>query len=180
MNLLQDDHLTNEEKNLIAMAAAMGAGCRTCADKLHGIALSLQIPERDMLSAFHLGLTSKSEAVKTMTTKISSLIGNHQETTPSVSEDGLKKIASLARIASFVAANSAPDVLLEIQKAEAYGLTLDQIQLCINLGKMVRKNAMAFSDQEISDKVNGLKTGSEQRCCPLAPASEGASACSCT
>jgi|WetSurMetagenome_2_1015567.scaffolds.fasta_scaffold1591233_1 hypothetical protein len=44
MNSKQEDHLTNEEKNLIAM----GAGCRTCADKFHGIALSLKIPEKEM------------------------------------------------------------------------------------------------------------------------------------
>ncbi|MCG6533163.1 MAG: hypothetical protein L7F78_00435 [Syntrophales bacterium LBB04] len=180
MNPLQEDHLTNEEKNLIAMGAAMGAGCRTCADKLHGVALSLKIPEEEMLKAFHLGLIAKSEAVKTMTTKIATLIGDHQETNPSVSEGGMKKLTSLARIASFVAANSAPDVLSEIQKAEANGITPDQIKMCINLGKMVRKNAMAFSDQEISDKVNGFRTGPEEMCCPLSPASENASACSCT
>ncbi|MBA4392296.1 MAG: hypothetical protein C0407_01970 [Desulfobacca sp.] len=180
MNSNTNDPLTNEEKNLIAMGAAMGAGCRTCADKLHQIALSLKIPEGAILKAFHLGLTAKDEAVKTMTNKVSTLLGDHQERYRSVSEGGLKKLDILVRIASFVAANSAPDVLSEIQKAEADGLTPDQIKRCINLGKMVRKNAMAFSDQEISDNVNGLKTEAEEMCCPLSPAPEKASACSCT
>ncbi len=51
MNIEQDDRLTNEEKNLVAMGAAMGAGCRTCADKLYALALSLNIPEAMMVTA---------------------------------------------------------------------------------------------------------------------------------
>lgn len=180
MNRNQEDHLTNEEKTFIAMGAAMGAGCRTCADKLHAIGQSLNIPEGEMFQAFNLGLTAKAEAVKTMSAKISSLLGNRQENKTSINEGCLKSVATLARIASFVAANSAPDVVSEIAKAEANEITSEQIKMCINLGKMVRKNAMAFSDQEISDKVNGLKAEAEEMCCPVSPVPEKASACSCS
>lgn len=180
MSKNQEDQLTNAEKNFIAMGAAMGAGCRTCADKLHAIAQSLNIPEGEMFQAFHVGLTAKAEAVKTMNAKISTLLRNGQGNKPSVNEGGLKSVAALARIASFVAANSAPDVLSEIARAEANGIHSEQIKLCINLGKMVRKNAMAFSDQEIANKVKGLQPGPEEMCCPVSPGSVSAPGCSCT
>ena len=38
--------LSDGEKSLIAMGAAMGAGCRTCADKLHRIALDQNLSGR--------------------------------------------------------------------------------------------------------------------------------------
>jgi hypothetical protein len=180
MNLKEEQHLSNELKNLIAMGAAMGAGCRTCADKLHGIAHSLNIPEGEMLKAFNLGLSAKAQAVKTMNSKISTLMGNQREDKPLFGDGRLKSMPTLARIASFVAANSAPDALSEIEKAQAEGITADQIKLCINLGKMVRKNAMAFSDQEIADRINGVEGETEQVCCPVSPGSGSRASCSCT
>ena len=179
MNKNQEDHLTNQEKNLIAMGAAMGAGCRTCADKLYETALSLKIPENEMLKAFDLGLDAKAEAVKTMKAKISSLIGDDKVDNTMVTEKFTQKLASLIRIASSVAANSAPDVLSEIQKAERCGIKPDQMQMCISLAKMVRKNAGAFSDQEISDKVGSFESDMQELCCPISSNPKGASSCSC-
>lgn len=182
MNLKEEEHLSNELKNLIAMGAAMGAGCRTCADKLYGMAQSLNIPEGEMFRAFSLGLSAKAEAVKTMSSKISTLMGNGPEEQKSGFDGCLKSMAAMARIASFVAANSAPDALSEIEKAKAEGVTAAQIKMCINLGKMVRKNAMAFSDQEIADQVSGLQAEPEQVCCPASPSvgrSQSQAACSC-
>jgi len=179
MNNNQEDHLTNREKNLIAMGAAMGAGCRICADKLYKLALSLNIPENEMLKAFNLGLDAKADAVKTMKAKISSLIVNDKVDNTDVNEMITQKLASLVRIASFVTANSAPDVLSEIQKAERHGITPAQIQISISLAKMVRKNAGAFSDREVSDKTGGSALDTEEACCPISPNPKSTSSCSC-
>lgn len=172
MDKIQEDHLTNEEKNLVAMGAAMGAGCRICADKLHKLAVSLKIPEGEMAQAFRWGLDAKSEAVLTMETKISTLIGDDQEKQAGAFSGKAGGLASLVRIASFVAANSAPDALMEIKQARAQGMTPGRIRLCISLAKMVRKNAMAFSDQELSENVLDLEDGQVETC--YSPA------CSCT
>lgn len=175
----QEYHLTNQEKNLIAMSAAMGAGCRQCADKLYGVATSLKMPEKEMLRAFQLGLDAKAEAIGTMRMKISELMGNDKGIDARDPDVSSKKLAALARIASFVAANSAPDVVSEIQKAQEHDVTPHQIQMCISLAKMVRKNAGVFSDQEISDKMRSFESDGEEMCCPLSPGSKDSSACSC-
>jgi hypothetical protein len=179
MDKNQEQHLTNQEKNLIAMSAAMGAGCRQCADKLYGVAMSLTIPEKEMLRAFQWGLDAKAEAIGTMRMKISELLGNDTGIDARDPDVSSGKLAALARIASFVAANSAPDVASEIQKAKEHNLTPGQIQMCISLAKMVRRNAGIFSDQEISDKVGGFESAGEEMCCPLSPGAKDSPACSC-
>lgn len=179
MNSNQDDHLTDREKNLIAMGAAMGGGCRTCADKLHRLAVSLNIPEGEMAGAFHLGLEAKAEAVGTMEAKISSLLDDHGERKQAVSGEGPHALSPLVRIASFAAANSAPDLLSEVRKATAQGITSGRIRIAISLARMVRKNAMMFSDQEIFASGCGGPSEGEETCCPLPADAKNAPACSC-
>src|SRR5512133_1448976 len=101
MNSKQDDRVTDREKNLIAMGAAMGGGCRTCSDKLYQLAVSLNIPEGEMAAAFRLGLEAKAEAVRTMEAKISSLLDDRGEPKRAVSGEGLQALSPLVRIASF-------------------------------------------------------------------------------
>ena len=179
MNGNEENHLTDQEKNLIAMGAAMGGGCRTCADKLYKLALSLKIPKEEMAMAFDLGLAAKAEAVRTMEAKISSLVDGKAQNTRAVPEGGRQKLSSLVRIASFVAANSAPDVLTETEKAKAQGITAEQIQMSVSLAKMVRKNAMMFSDQEISASGCGCESDGEAMCCPLPADGKKAPVCAC-
>jgi|SRR5271157_1302115 len=179
MDKNQEYHLTNQENNLIAMSAAVGAGCRQCADKLYGVATSLKIPEKEMLKAFQWGLDAKAEAIGTMRIKISELMGDDKGINAQDPDVSSRKIAALARIASFVAANSAPDVASEIRKAQEHDITPGQIQMCISLGKMVRKNAGIFSDQEISDKVESFAFAGKETCCPLSSGAKDSSACSC-
>jgi hypothetical protein len=176
MNNFQDDHLTSEEKTLIAMGAAIGGGCRTCSEKLYAVATSQKIPPNDMLKAFLCGLDARTEAIKTMKTKISTLIGDDK----AIGTDGYpQKLATLTRIASFAAANSAPDVLAEATKARAQGATDEQLQICISLAKMIRKNAGAFSDQEISEKVTASAPCEKATCCSVPSDSKNAQPCSC-
>jgi hypothetical protein len=178
MNSERDDHLTDREKTLVAMGAAMGAGCRTCADKLYGIAVSLKIPETEMVMALNGGLEAKFQAVGTMEAKVCALVGGAGPKDPSVSE-GCGKLSSLVRIASFVAANSAPDALREIREARGQGIVPEQIGVAVSLAKMVRKNAILFSDQEISENALGLQFVGEEMCCPRPPDRRNTSACSC-
>ena len=169
METRQESQLSNQEKTLIGMGAAMGAGCRTCADKLYDAANSLNIPKTEMLKAFLLGLDAKAAAVKTMRDKISALMDGNAGDAVDFSEN----LASMIRMASFTAVNSAPDCLAEIRKAISKGITSEQIQLCIATAKMVRTHAMGFSDKEISDKVSGSETDLQGTCgCGCDPANK--------
>ncbi len=175
MDNIKDNQLSNQEKTLIAMGAAMGAGCRTCADKLYDVAKSLNIPQEEMLKAFLLGLDAKAAAVKTMQDKVSALMDGNAGNAKDFSEN----LASMIRMASFIAANSAPDFLAAINKPASKGITNEQVQLCIATAKMVRKNAMSFSDQEISNKFSCSEPDLQGICCPGSANTKETSTCSC-
>ncbi|HVO66445.1 MAG TPA: hypothetical protein VMT12_08190 [Syntrophales bacterium] len=179
MNKDGENHLTNEQKSLIAMGAAMGAGCRTCADKLYGVSVSLGIPEHEMFEAFQAGLDAKEQAVGTMKAKASGLVCGKKRDDASLTSNNKEMLLLLVRTASLIAANSAPDALLEMEKAQRGGATPDQLRACVSLAKMVRKNAETFSDHEIFDKIEGLKPDVEEMCCPLPAGSKSAPTCSC-
>jgi alkylhydroperoxidase/carboxymuconolactone decarboxylase family protein YurZ len=179
MVLKKDEHLTDSEKNIIAMGAAMGGGCRICAEKLHAIARTLEIPEEDMLKAFEAGLDAKVQAIKTMKEKVASLLGKEETSAAESNSKFSEKLDNLVRMASFAAANSAPDFISEMKKACKNGITPEQIKMCISLAKMVRKNAAGFSDQEIGETQGDDNTGKSAVCCPLSPKEDQTSGCSC-
>ncbi len=180
----QENQLSNPEKNLIAMGAAMGGGCRKCADKLYDLALGMKIPEQEVQRAFQWGLDAKDQTAGTLRAKVDELLGtcctgeSGQKTEASAGKTGpAEKLMPLVRIASFVAANSAPDAAKEIKRAKELGVTDDQVRACISIGKMVRKNAQSFSDDEIEENYVGDR-GIEEMCCPSS-GSAGSSGCSC-
>jgi hypothetical protein len=144
--------IKNSENTMIAMGAAMGGGCRKCAENLYRMALDQNISPEDMFTAFLRGLEAKVEAVNTMREKVRSLLGDRQFANDS-SSGKEQKLASLIRIAAFTAANSAPDVFKEIERAHDRGITERELKLCQSIARMVRDHAMKFSDQEIGEGV---------------------------
>jgi len=145
--------IKDSEKTMIAMGAAMGGGCRKCAENLHRMALDQNMSPKDILGAFLQGLEAKAEAVNTMREKVRSLLDDGQFASDSPSGKD-PKLASLIRIAAFTAANSAPDVFQEIERARGQGLTERELKLCQSIARMVRDHAMKFSDQEIGEGLS--------------------------
>lgn len=143
-----EKHMTSREKNLVAMGAAIGAGCRVCTDSLYESAVSMNLPQYDVMKSLFAALDSKMQSAKTMKDKISELI-NSDKSDSRKNTPISAMLISLVKIASLTAANSAPDVILEIDRARAKGATHDQIQICVALGRMVRKNSYFYSDREI-------------------------------
>jgi alkylhydroperoxidase/carboxymuconolactone decarboxylase family protein YurZ len=168
--------LTDKEKTLISMGAAMGGGCRTCADKLYNMALTQDIPKAEMLQAFLLGLEAKAKAVKTMQDKVFALLAERKA---AGTEELSPKLSFLIRIASFTAANSAPDCLAQAVQAQAAGITAEELQLGIVTGKMVRKHANEFSDAEISGKFDCSGADEKAQCCPGLKNAKSSAGCSC-
>jgi hypothetical protein len=145
--------LKDSEKTMIAMGAAMGGGCRKCAENLHRMALDQNISPKDILASFLQGLEAKAEAVNTMREKVRSLLDEGRfASDSSISQD--PKLASLLRIAAFTAANSAPDVFQEIKRARDQGVTERELKLCHSIARMVRDHAMKFSDEEIGEGLS--------------------------
>lgn len=184
--------LSDRERTLIAMGAAMGAGCKTCAAGLHRIGETLGITKGEAGKAFEIGLNAKAQAVNTMRAAVSELLygqadqracclppGVRQTGKAVAANHGEGMIPCLIRLASFLAANSAPDAKAEMEEAVTQGADARNLNVCLAIAKMVRQKAAGFSDTETG--------GNRAECSPAAGGGDVAgcdpvtcaAACSC-
>ena len=156
--------LGTKDKLFIAMAAAMGGGCRTCAERLHAMAGSGGITPEEQERAFLEGLRARESATKVMRRKAETLIGRELRHEGNSDGGSDLRILELSRLAAAVAANSSPDALLHITDARAAGASDSEIEVAIGTARMVRSKAQGFSDEE----VGALKQNeAEEAPCPL-------------
>ena len=162
--------MNEKERTLIAMGAAMGSGCRKCAEGLLDTGRALGIPATNIWKACEMGLNAKAETVNTMRAAVSSML--HQETGEKTScecgqsaEAGIKKdgtMACLIRLASYCASNSAPDALAEIDEAVQAGADKRAIKRCMSIAGMVREKAAVFSDREVGKTGGGHRSNGKE------------------
>jgi alkylhydroperoxidase/carboxymuconolactone decarboxylase family protein YurZ len=156
--------LGSKDKLFIAMAAAMGGGCRTCAERLHSMAGSEGLAPEEQGRAFLEGLRVRESATKVMHHKAETLVG--RELRHGYSAEGATdlRVLELSRLAAAVAANSSPDALLHIADARAAGASDAEIEVAIGTARMVRSKAQGFSDEEVgASKQNEA----EEAPCPV-------------
>lgn len=143
--------LSSEEKTFVAMAAAMGGGCRTCAERLFAVGQSLDMDVEDMRRAFDEGLAVRDAASALMRDKARSLHGRETEVGDTSAPDQGDAVRELARLAAAVAANAAPVALGYAQAARAAGAGEAAIRVAIGIGRTIRGKAQSFSDEELGD-----------------------------
>jgi AhpD family alkylhydroperoxidase len=145
----ENSALNNKEKSLVALAAAIGGGCRVCAEKLYGIAVSVGAIPDEIERAFLDGLTVRRSATEVMREKAAALLGRPLGPNAPGSGGGTARVAELSRLAAAAAANSSPDALREIASARTAGASEGQIGLAIGIARTVRTKAQGYSDSEI-------------------------------
>lgn len=184
--------LSDRERTLIAMGAAMGAGCRMCATGLRSIAEGLGITKGEAGKAFEIGLSAKAEAVNTMRAAVSELLYGQADQRACCLPSGLRqtekavavnrsegKIPCLIRLASFLAANSAPDAKAEMAEAATKGADARDLNVCRAIAKMVRQKAAGFSDTETDATGAACSPAAGEGDDPGCDPATCAAACSC-
>jgi hypothetical protein len=162
------EYLSGLEKAQIALAAAMGAGCRTCADKLYPMLQSLGASQEAIERAFSEGLGARESATALMRSKAHELIGRIPGARAARGAARVSRASELMRIGAGVAANAAPAVAHHIERAQSLGATLDEIRLAIGIGRMVRSKAQGFADTEVDGATASEPVAEVPRApCPL-------------
>ena len=156
--------LESKDKLFIAMAAAMGGGCRTCAEKLHSMAGSEGIAPEEQGRAFLEGLRVRERATEVMRRKAEALVGGKLRHGENGGGATHLRVLELSRLAAAVAANSSPDALNHIADAREAGASDAEIEVAIGTARMVRSKAQGFSDEEVgASKQNEA----EEAPCPV-------------
>lgn len=156
--------LGSKDKLFIAMAAAMGGGCRTCAERLHASAGSQGITPEEQGRAFLEGLRARESATKVMHQKAETLVGRELRDGPGADGATDLRVLELSRLAAAVASNSSPNALVHIADARAAGASDAEIDVAIGTARMVRSKAQGFSDEEVGAPK---QSQSEEAPCPI-------------
>jgi alkylhydroperoxidase/carboxymuconolactone decarboxylase family protein YurZ len=158
--------LSSKEKVLVALAAAMGGGCRTCAERLYAMAESAGATADEVAVAFADGLHVRRSATEVMQHKAGELMGRIPDVDASPRSDKGSRITELSKLAAAVAANSSPDALRHLEAARFAGASDEGIGVAIGIGRKVRSKAQGFSDEEIGE------LRSEEPACPTEAVAE--------
>jgi hypothetical protein len=173
--------LTDAEKLLVAMGAAIGGGCGKCAENLIKIAHEQGVSLADMETACKEGFAAKGDAIKTMKAKVTAILkAATHEGDKSWEGVDMGKMASLIRTAAFTAANSAPDAVKEMKKACLQGAVEGDFRVCLSIAKSIRKKAEQFSDEDVAEGTdNGDSAKSKTKKETSDTNTVGGAACKC-
>ena len=161
--------LTEVEKAQVALSAAMGAGCRTCADNLYPMLRSLGAAADVIEPALDEGLRTRQATAALMQSKADALMGRTPAPDVASDEEIASVLSELMRIGAGVAANSAPTALHHLERARSAGATEQEIRLAIGIARRVRSKAQGFSDAEIDEACAKGESGAQvpEIPCPL-------------
>jgi alkylhydroperoxidase/carboxymuconolactone decarboxylase family protein YurZ len=149
--------LEEAEKLQVALSAAMGAGCRSCADKLYPMLQSLGVAADEIEQALVQGLRARGAAAALMRAKAEALTGQAPPPESAGRDEAASVLSELMRIGAGVAANSAPSTLHHMERARAAGATEQEIRTAIGTARLVRSKAQEFSDAEIDEACAAAK-----------------------
>ena len=147
--LRENPDLPNKEKALVALAAAMGGGCRTCADGLYPMAQAAGASTDEIERALREGLQVRENATAIMKRKAETLLGHRIPALGATEAEEAPGISRLTRLAAAVAANAAPDAVRHLEGASFAGVTEGAINVALAIARKVRTKAQGFSDEEI-------------------------------
>jgi alkylhydroperoxidase/carboxymuconolactone decarboxylase family protein YurZ len=142
--------LTGKEKTLIALHAAIGGGCRTCAERLYAVAQTVDATAEEIERALAEGLLRRESATRVMEEKVAALLGRPVSANAGSAATS-ERLAALGRLAGSAAANSAPDALVQIAAARAAGATEAEVKVALGIARTVRSKAQGFSDAELGE-----------------------------
>jgi len=159
--------MSGREKTSVALAAAMGGGCRTCAERLFSIARSQEMTDDEIEWAFAQGLEAKQRSTELMREKASELTGRAPQPPAEPGSRDEERLGELARLAAAVAANAAPDARRHIEVAKSAGATEAAIDVAMAIARTIRGKAQGFSDEELDESSDRPAAS----CCGHVPAS---------
>ena len=169
--------MSDGEKILVALGAAIGGGCEKCAENLLKLAEGQGIAAEELASACRMGFEAKSEAMRAMKNRLAGMFKADGEPGEEGRNTDLRKCAAMIRAAAFAAANAAPDAADELKQAFKQGADKGDFRMCLSIVRTIREKAAAFADQDVLERMEGAmsegrKTDREAvgACCADGPA----------
>jgi len=151
--------LDNKEKALVALAAAMAAGCTRCAEKLHPMGLEAGASADEIEWALYEGLRARESATTIMRRKAEALLDRPLKLVAMGGGEGPAPVAELVRIGAAAAANSAAEATRRLEGAKLFGAGDPAIATALAIARTVRSKAAGYADEAIDAFWDGKRSG---------------------
>ncbi len=153
---MTSETLIQKEKELIAVACAVSAGCQRCSNhhfkKVFEVGASLKEVQKAVADA----TTAIHHADEMMQRKAYALMGVSRQEVP-LTIDSADRLTALVKLGAAVASNCTPTILEHLASAQSSGATESEIKVTVKLAKMVLGKASEFADQAISEAHAGVE-----------------------
>jgi alkylhydroperoxidase/carboxymuconolactone decarboxylase family protein YurZ len=145
------NELGNKEKALIALSAAMAAGCQTCAMKLYPLGLEAGATPEEIERALYVGLCARESATTIMRRRAEALLERPIRLSGVGGEGEAGQFRDLIKLAAAAAADSPQEAARWLHSAKFLGATEGTIEVALAIARKVRSKASAYSDAEVDE-----------------------------
>ena len=152
------ERLTQKQKELVAVAAALGAGCIPCTQHHAGAVREAGASEEETAWAAAIGLRVKRESLAIMAALAAERLAlplPDGAITDGRADTDETALGALVAIAAATAAHCAPALEREIAAARRLGASDDNITRAFRIGRKVREVGASKAD-EAAERMIGL------------------------
>lgn len=145
--------LSRREKELIAVACSVSAGCQRCADYHFRKVFEVGAELNEVRKAVEDAVTTIRHADEMMQRKAYELMQVNREDVPQTVE-AADRATALVKLGAAVASNCTPTIVSHLSLAQSSGATERETDVAIKLGKMVLAKAGQFADEAINESLS--------------------------
>ncbi len=142
--------LSRKEKELIAVGAAVAAGCQKCADYHFNKIFEVGVTLPEVKKAVADAACVIDSARESMQGKAYALLKIPRGEVAECCVDSSERVAVLVKLGAAVAVNCTSNISKHMQLAQSLGVTDHEITVVTGIAKAVRNKAGEFADQAIS------------------------------
>ncbi len=146
--------LTQKEKELIAVGAAISAGCQKCSDFHFKKVIEEGASSEEVNKAVTDATFVINSSKETMQRKAYSLMNIKREDVAECCSDRSDRMAELVKIGAAVATNCTTNTKKHIELAISLGVSSKEIEIAVGMAKAIRKKAGEFADQAVSEGLH--------------------------
>jgi hypothetical protein len=148
--------MSDGEKILVALGAAIGGGCEKCAENLFKLAEGQGVAAEELASACRMGFEAKSEAIWSMKERLAGIMKDGGQPCDDSQKADMRKCSAMIRAAAFAAANAAPDAAAELKQAFTQGAGKGDFRMCLSIVRTIREKAATFADRDFLERMESI------------------------
>ncbi len=147
---MAETKLNQKEKELVALGAAISAGCQKCADSHFKNAFGQGAAREEVKKAVDDAICVINSAKAIMQRRAQTLMKGAVKEVSDRPSKGPDRISELVKVGAAAAANCTTSIEKHIEIAKSLGVSPREMRIAIGVAKAVRTKAGEFADEAIA------------------------------